>query len=147
MDSSQGNLIRSQIPQQNSHSSGGNNLLLGDSIIYKDYSQECTIYFIIPKLLSGKKHYVTVLLRKMRLCRRNKKFRQNCSDMVSKCAARSYKENEHPHLMISFTNSGVIGILMRRNMCFSAAIVIERLVDSTRTRINAAHVIVGIIAR
>ena len=27
-------------------------------------------------------------------------------------------------------------------MCFSATIVIERLTDSTRTRINAAHVIV-----
>ena len=35
---------------------------------------------------------------------------------------------------------------MRRNMYFSAAIVIERLTDSTRTRINAAHVIVKIIA-
>ena len=35
---------------------------------------------------------------------------------------------------------------MRRNMCFSAAIVIERLTDSNRTRINAAHVIVEIIA-
>ena len=35
---------------------------------------------------------------------------------------------------------------MRRNMCFSAAIVIERLTDSTRTRINTAHVIVEIIA-
>ena len=34
---------------------------------------------------------------------------------------------------------------MRRNMCFSAAIVIERLPDSTRTRINEAHVIVEII--
>ena len=44
--------------------------------------------------------------------------------------------------MVSFTNSGVIGNLMRRNMCFSAAIVIERLTDSNRTRINAAHVIV-----
>ena len=31
-------------------------------------------------------------------------------------------------------------------MCFSAAIVIERLTDSNRTRINAAHVIVEIIA-
>ena len=40
--------------------------------------------------------------------------------------------------MVSYTNSGVIGILMRRNMCFSAAIVIECLTDSTRTRINAA---------
>ena len=44
--------------------------------------------------------------------------------------------------MVSFTNSGIIGILMRRNMCLGAAIVIERLTDSTRTRINAAHVIV-----
>ena len=35
---------------------------------------------------------------------------------------------------------------MQRNVCFSAAIVIERLTDSTRTRINAAHVIVEIIA-
>ena len=36
---------------------------------------------------------------------------------------------------------------MRRNMCFSAAIVvIERLTDSNRTRISAAHVIVEIIA-
>ena len=42
--------------------------------------------------------------------------------------------------------NGVISILMRRNMCFSAAIVIECLTDSTRTRINAAHVIVEIIA-
>ena len=49
-------------------------------------------------------------------------------------------------LVVSFTNSGVMGILRRRNMCFSAAIVIERLTDSTRTRINAAHVIVEIIA-
>ena len=48
--------------------------------------------------------------------------------------------------MVSFTNSGVIGILMQRNMCFSAAIVIECLTDSTRKRINAAHVIVEIIA-
>ena len=48
--------------------------------------------------------------------------------------------------MVSFTNSGVIGILIQRNMCFSDAIVIERLTDSTRTRINAAHVIVEIIA-
>ena len=31
-------------------------------------------------------------------------------------------------------------------MCFSAAIVIERLTDSTRMRINAALVIVEIIA-
>ena len=31
---------------------------------------------------------------------------------------------------------------MQRNMCFSAAIIIERLTDSTRTRINAAYVIV-----
>ena len=35
--------------------------------------------------------------------------------------------------------------LMRRNMCFRAAII-ERLTDSTGTRINAAHVIVEIIA-
>ena len=49
--------------------------------------------------------------------------------------------------MVSFTNSVVLGILMRRNMCFSAAIVIERLTESTRTRINAAHMIVEIIAR
>ena len=48
--------------------------------------------------------------------------------------------------MVSFTNSGVIGILVRQNMCFSAAIVIERLTDSTHTRVNAAHVIVEIVA-
>ena len=49
--------------------------------------------------------------------------------------------------MVLFTNSGVVGILMRRNMCFSAAIVIgERLTDSTRMRTNAAHVIVEFIA-
>ena len=35
---------------------------------------------------------------------------------------------------------------MRRNMYSNAAIVIERLTDSTLTRINAAHVIVEIIA-
>ena len=51
-----------------------------------------------------------------------KKFRQNCSTFVSKCAARSNQENEYPHLMVSFTNNGVIGILMRRNMYFSAAV-------------------------
>ena len=81
-----------------------------------------------------------MLVRKMQLFRRNKKIRQNCSNLVSKCAARSNLENEYTHLIVSFTNSGVIGILMRRNMCFSAAIVIERLTGSTRTRINAAHV-------
>ena len=43
-------------------------------------------------------------------------------------------------MMVSFTNSGVMDILMRRNMCSSAAIVIERLTDSSRTCINAAHV-------
>ena len=48
--------------------------------------------------------------------------------------------------MVSFTNNGVIGILMRRNVRFSATIIIERLTDSTRTRINAAHVIVEIVA-
>ena len=53
------------------------------------------------------------------------------------------KKNEYPHLTVSFTNSGVTGISMRRKMCFSAAIVIERLTDSTCTRINAAHVIVA----
>ena len=73
-------------------------------------------------------------------------FGENCSNLVPKCAARSTQENDYPHLMVSFTNSGVIGILMRRNMCFSAAIVIERLTNSTRTHINAAHVIVEIIA-
>ena len=40
----------------------------------------------------------------------------------------------------------VIGILMRRNMRFGAAVVIERLTDSTRRHINAVHVIVEIIA-
>ena len=78
--------------------------------------------------------------------RRNKKFCQNWSNLVSKCAARSNLENEYPHLMVSFTNSGVIGILMRRNMCFTATIVIEHLTELTRTRINAAHVTVEIIA-
>ena len=42
--------------------------------------------------------------------------------------------------MVSFTNSEVKGILMRRNMRFSTAIVIERLTDKNRRRINAAHV-------
>ena len=102
--------------------------------------------FYIPNLLSGKKRCVNGVMWKMWLFRRNKKFRQNCSNLVSKCVARSNEENEYLHLMVSFTNSEVIGILMQRNMCFSAAIVIERLVDSTRTRINAAHVIVEIIA-
>ena len=37
--------------------------------------------------------------------------------------------------MVSFTNSGVIGILMQQIMCFSAAIVIERLTDSIGMRI------------
>ena len=50
-------------------------------------------------------------------------------------------------MMVSFRNRGVIGILMRRNMCFSAAIVTERLTDSTRTHINTAHVIVEIVSR
>ena len=49
--------------------------------------------------------------------------------------------------MVSFTNSGVVAILMQRNMCFSAPIVIEPLTDLTRKRINAAHVLVEIIAR
>ena len=35
---------------------------------------------------------------------------------------------------------------MRRNMCFSAAIVLDRLADTNRARINAARVIVEIIA-
>ena len=34
---------------------------------------------------------------------------------------------------------------MQRNMCFSAAIVIERLTDMNRTRINSAHVIVVLL--
>ena len=52
-------------------------------------SQECTSYFIIPKLLSGKKRYVNGADEEDAAFRRNKKLRQNCSNLVSKCAARS----------------------------------------------------------
>ena len=41
--------------------------------------------------------------------------------------AQIWFQNDYSLLMVSFTNSRVIGILMRRNTCFSVAIVIERL--------------------
>ena len=74
-----------------------------------------------------------VLVRKMRLLGETKSaqiwFQNVRLDVIKKTSTHTWW----------FHSQTVIGILMRRNMCFSAAIVIERLTDSTRTRINVAH--------
>ena len=46
-------------------------------------SQECIIYFIIPKLPSRMQYLIMVLMRKMWILGETKKCRQHCLDLVS----------------------------------------------------------------